>query len=130
MQFRDLYCIRFGCDVSDYERDLIHRYMSRRTRLLAPLLGALNSDYLMDEEAFAQCLGRQCDRDGVLLEVNLYHAKCVESSFARKWLGLRLHCRLLMRHALEMMPARDEQIGTEVFACNPVDSGPAEQAQG
>lgn len=105
MQFRDLYCIRHGCTLRDFEENLIHRYFQVPARAALPLLERLWPDYLVEERAFAGFVGRQIDAEGIQLEVDLYHAKCVDMSFFRKHMGLRLRCRMLIAHANSILSA-------------------------
>jgi len=109
MQFRDLYCIRYGCDVSEFERDFVRRYISAPLPALGHALLRHLPDYFVEEHVFAQYVGKQVDSDGIQLEVDLYHAKCVDLSFVRKWLGLRMRCRTMMQDANLLMAAWREQ---------------------
>ena len=111
MQLRDLYCLRFGCDLKDFEANLVKRYLNGAGRMLSPVIVRYSPDYFSEELVFARYVGRQVDLTGVQLEVDLYHAKCVELSFVRKWCGVRLGCRRLIEDSREMIKARDDTFG-------------------
>ncbi len=103
MLFVTEYCQRYDCSRREYRHHLLKRFLSRRAILLRAVIEHFKPSYFSNELELAEAIGRQSDIAGVQLEIDLYHAKSVEQSFCRRYLGLRLRCRRLKKLAYEFL---------------------------
>ena len=103
-RFRDVFCRRFGIAAERYEIELMKRCLSRRARLLAPLIRLVSPRFFALDELFADSIGRVRQKKEFKDELTGFFDHPANSTWLRRSLKLRLSVFRLRNVAREVLP--------------------------
>lgn len=102
-QFRSLFCCRFGCPDSEYERRAFRRCLYWHARLLGPLARWLNPDFFVEDRRFIRYLGDATDlREASVDALNFQATNAAHPRFWRTGCKIRVSGRKASRLAQEL----------------------------
>jgi hypothetical protein len=108
-EFQALFCERFGCPPSEYERRAFRKCLYWHARWLAPVMGKLNSNFFAEDFKFIRYLGESTGLQEVGADLlNYQDANAGRLSFWRTTLKFRVSGRKANRLARELFRPEGE----------------------
>jgi hypothetical protein len=102
-QFRELFCERFDCPVSDYSERAFRKLLYRRARPFAGILRLLMPNFFSEDFKFIESLGAAMDpREARADAANFHDANSYAKGILRTSLKFRVSGRRAMRLAHEL----------------------------
>jgi hypothetical protein len=102
---RSLFCERFNCPASEFQKRALRECLYLHARIIAPLLRWLNRGSFERDLVFIQYFGDAKDWHGVTDEVVVLHYQdSVKPRFARNTLRLRISGRKASQLAAKLFP--------------------------
>jgi hypothetical protein len=100
---KTLFCGRFRCSPSDFDRRALRKCLYFHARILAPLLRMLSPNCFERDLVFIDYFGKATNHEEVLAEVGaLKYLDHTEPRFARRALRLRISSRKAGRLAKKL----------------------------
>jgi hypothetical protein len=107
MQFRALFCQRYNCQPSDYQRKAFFKLLYPHAKLVAPVLGFLIRDLFAEDYKFIAFLGDATGfRDASVDVLNFSDVNRGNPSVLRTGLRIRVSGRKATRLAKQLFSAR------------------------
>src|SRR5208283_3754478 len=102
-ELRALFCERFGCPPSEFEKRALRKCLYLHARISAPLLRRLDPGWFERDLSFIQYFGNAKDRQEVTDAVAaLHYREHLQPRFVRNTLRLRLSVRKADRLAVDL----------------------------
>ncbi len=102
-EFQQLFCDRFGCQLTDYEEQMFRRCLYWHAKLIAPLLRRLKADFFAEDLKFVRYLGASTALREISQDLMTFRdANLARRSFWRTVLRLRVSGRKAARLARKL----------------------------
>ena len=116
LTFRDVFCRRFDIPSERFEIAVLQRCLSRRARLLRPLIRLFARHYFSFDAFFVQSIGRVRNAQQFTAEVKAFRDHSRNRDWLRRRFKLRLSVWRILDLADEVMPHLEARQCTQCLA--------------
>jgi hypothetical protein len=109
-QYKDLFCERFGCPASEFEKEAFRKFLFAHAKPFATLIQKLWPDFFVDDFKFIRYLGRAASlREAIADSSKFQEMNDANRIFLRSALKIRVSGRKATHLARELFAAGGER---------------------